>query len=80
MVCIVIWISLTAPCSTVYCKIVFATDVAIGAPQEDNLKGVIYIYNGREDGITPTFSQVCFFSGKQPIQKNLKFRLKRVFP
>uniref|UniRef100_U3IW31 Integrin subunit alpha 4 n=1 Tax=Anas platyrhynchos platyrhynchos TaxID=8840 RepID=U3IW31_ANAPP len=32
-------------------------DVAIGAPQEDNLKGVIYIYNGREDGITPTFSQ-----------------------
>uniref|UniRef100_A0A8B9P338 Integrin subunit alpha 4 n=1 Tax=Apteryx owenii TaxID=8824 RepID=A0A8B9P338_APTOW len=32
-------------------------DVAIGAPQEDNLKGVIYIYNGREDGITPSFSQ-----------------------
>nr|XP_047917427.1 integrin alpha-4 isoform X1 [Anser cygnoides] len=32
-------------------------DVAIGAPQEDNLKGVIYIYNGREDGITPTYSQ-----------------------
>ncbi|NXK38303.1 ITA4 protein, partial [Piprites chloris] len=32
-------------------------DVAIGAPQEDNLKGAIYIYNGREDGITPTFSQ-----------------------
>ncbi|KAM9548133.1 integrin alpha-4 [Guaruba guarouba] len=32
-------------------------DVAIGAPQEDDLKGVIYIYNGREDGITPSFSQ-----------------------
>ncbi|NXW93360.1 ITA4 protein, partial [Alopecoenas beccarii] len=32
-------------------------DVAIGAPQEDNLKGVIYIYNGRENGITPSFSQ-----------------------
>ncbi|NWI85279.1 ITA4 protein, partial [Pitta sordida] len=32
-------------------------DVAIGAPQEDNLKGAIYIYNGREDGITPLFSQ-----------------------
>ncbi|KAM6070691.1 integrin alpha-4 [Chlamydotis macqueenii] len=32
-------------------------DVAIGAPQEDNLKGVIYIYNGREDGIMPSFSQ-----------------------
>ncbi|KFQ16878.1 Integrin alpha-4, partial [Merops nubicus] len=32
-------------------------DVAIGAPQEDNLKGAIYIYNGRQDGITPSFSQ-----------------------
>ncbi|NXE07415.1 ITA4 protein, partial [Lophotis ruficrista] len=32
-------------------------DVAIGAPQEDDLKGVIYIYNGREDGIMPSFSQ-----------------------
>uniref|UniRef100_A0A8D2NHZ4 Integrin subunit alpha 4 n=1 Tax=Zonotrichia albicollis TaxID=44394 RepID=A0A8D2NHZ4_ZONAL len=32
-------------------------DVAIGAPHEDNLKGAIYIYNGRKDGITPTFSQ-----------------------
>ncbi|XP_035757337.1 integrin alpha-4 [Egretta garzetta] len=32
-------------------------DVAIGAPQEDNLKGAIYIYNGREDGIMPSFSQ-----------------------
>ncbi|NWV76406.1 ITA4 protein, partial [Dasyornis broadbenti] len=32
-------------------------DVAIGAPQEDNLKGAIYIYNGRADGITPSFSQ-----------------------
>ncbi|KAJ7408031.1 hypothetical protein WISP_122700 [Willisornis vidua] len=32
-------------------------DVAIGAPQEDNLIGAIYIYNGREDGITPSFSQ-----------------------
>ncbi|RMC18495.1 hypothetical protein DUI87_04384 [Hirundo rustica rustica] len=32
-------------------------DVAIGAPQEDNLRGAIYIYNGRKDGITPSFSQ-----------------------
>ncbi|XP_004601434.1 integrin alpha-4 [Sorex araneus] len=32
-------------------------DVAIGAPQEDDLRGAIYIYNGREDGIASTFSQ-----------------------
>ncbi|XP_004701526.1 integrin alpha-4 [Echinops telfairi] len=32
-------------------------DVAIGAPQEDGLRGAIYIYNGRVDGISPTFSQ-----------------------
>ncbi|XP_063789403.1 integrin alpha-4 isoform X2 [Pseudophryne corroboree] len=32
-------------------------DVAIGAPQEENLQGAIYIYNGREKGITPTFTQ-----------------------
>ncbi|KAI4544040.1 hypothetical protein MG293_004306 [Ovis ammon polii] len=32
-------------------------DVAIGAPQEDDLQGAIYIYNGRVDGISTTFSQ-----------------------
>ncbi|CAI5762276.1 integrin alpha-4 [Podarcis lilfordi] len=32
-------------------------DVAIGAPQENDLEGAIYIYNGRKDGISPTFSQ-----------------------
>uniref|UniRef100_A0A8C6WD99 Integrin alpha 4 n=1 Tax=Nannospalax galili TaxID=1026970 RepID=A0A8C6WD99_NANGA len=32
-------------------------DVAIGAPQEDDLRGAIYIYNGRIDGISSTFSQ-----------------------
>ncbi|KAM4626993.1 integrin alpha-4 [Discoglossus pictus] len=32
-------------------------DVAIGAPQENDLQGAIYIYNGREKGITSTYSQ-----------------------
>ncbi|KAG8432506.1 hypothetical protein GDO86_016957 [Hymenochirus boettgeri] len=32
-------------------------DVAIAAPQEGDLEGAIYIYNGREKGITPAFSQ-----------------------
>ncbi|XP_040213577.1 integrin alpha-4 [Rana temporaria] len=32
-------------------------DVAIGAPQEENLLGAIYIYNGREKGITRSFTQ-----------------------
>ncbi|XP_075685648.1 integrin alpha-4 [Rhinoderma darwinii] len=32
-------------------------DVAIGAPHEENMHGAIYIYNGREKGITPSFTQ-----------------------
>ncbi|KAM5267767.1 integrin alpha-4 isoform 2-T5 [Hipposideros larvatus] len=32
-------------------------DVAIGAPQEDDLRGAIYIYNGRAEGISSAFSQ-----------------------
>ncbi|KAK5600226.1 hypothetical protein CRENBAI_004912 [Crenichthys baileyi] len=32
-------------------------DVAIGAPQEEDLKGAVYIYNGRKEGISPTPSQ-----------------------
>lgn len=32
-------------------------DIAIGAPQEDDLRGAVYIYNGRVDGISSTYSQ-----------------------
>ncbi|XP_048835482.1 integrin alpha-4 [Brienomyrus brachyistius] len=32
-------------------------DVAIGAPQEDELRGAIYIYNGRKSGISEAYSQ-----------------------
>ncbi|KAG9349465.1 hypothetical protein JZ751_027910 [Albula glossodonta] len=37
---------------------VCVADVAIAAPQEEDLHGAIYIYNGRKRGIAQTFSQV----------------------
>lgn len=45
-----------------FCHLNSCTDVAIGAPQEDDLRGAIYIYNGRADGVSPTFSQVGCYS------------------
>ncbi|XP_052798087.1 integrin alpha-9-like isoform X2 [Mya arenaria] len=33
------------------------TDIAIGAPYEDDLHGAVYIYNGYKKGLWPTFSQ-----------------------
>ncbi|KAJ8253131.1 hypothetical protein GJAV_G00209470 [Gymnothorax javanicus] len=32
-------------------------DVAVAAPQEEDLQGAVYIYNGRKSGIARTFSQ-----------------------
>ncbi|KAM4608735.1 integrin alpha-4 [Polymixia lowei] len=32
-------------------------DVAVGAPHEEDLRGAIYIYNGRKEGISQTYSQ-----------------------
>ncbi|XP_043931197.1 integrin alpha-4 [Protopterus annectens] len=32
-------------------------DVAVGAPHEDDLQGAVYIYNGRKNGISHSFSQ-----------------------
>lgn len=35
------------------------TDVAIGAPKEDNYIGAVYIYHGDANGIVPRYSMVC---------------------
>uniref|UniRef100_A0A8C4QDQ6 Uncharacterized protein n=1 Tax=Eptatretus burgeri TaxID=7764 RepID=A0A8C4QDQ6_EPTBU len=35
-------------------------DVAIGAPQEDDFHGVVYIYQGDDGGIVPHYSQKIF--------------------
>lgn len=43
--------------STYFCKILFLlTDVAVGAPFEDN--GAVYVYHGSRDGINPAYKQV----------------------
>lgn len=34
------------------------SDVAVGAPHEDDLKGAVYIYNGKQHGMSATPSQV----------------------
>ncbi|KAG7276461.1 hypothetical protein CRUP_033899, partial [Coryphaenoides rupestris] len=33
-------------------------DVVVGAAQEEDLRGAIYIYNGRRDGIAQEYSQI----------------------
>ena len=33
-------------------------DVAVGAPQENDLQGAVYIYNGRKTGLGRDYSQV----------------------
>ncbi|XP_051878103.1 integrin alpha-4 isoform X2 [Pristis pectinata] len=47
------------------------SDVAIGAPQEEDQQGAIYIYNGRKEGISSTFSQKIL--GQQISNKLLAF-------
>lgn len=49
---------LTRFCNCANAIIPLFSDVAIGAPQEDDLRGAIYIYNGRRSGIARSFSQV----------------------
>lgn len=40
-----------------------SSDVVVGAPLEDNRRGVIYIYNGEEKTLNKKFSQVWKGSG-----------------
>lgn len=50
-------------------------DVAIGAPQEDDLRGAVYIYNGRADGISSSFSQVEYYCFQWSIDKKWFLKL-----
>uniref|UniRef100_A0AAY4C5S8 VWFA domain-containing protein n=1 Tax=Denticeps clupeoides TaxID=299321 RepID=A0AAY4C5S8_9TELE len=45
-------------------------DVAVGAPLEDNNQGSVYIFNGRRNGVNPTYSQRILGSS---VQSGLKF-------
>ncbi len=49
--------------------VLVCVDVAIGAPQEDDLKGAVYIYNGRREGISQTTSQVPWQQQQQQQQQ-----------
>lgn len=40
------------------CHVHCFTDVAIGAPKEDNYIGAVYIYHGDANGIVPQYSMV----------------------
>lgn len=39
------------------------SDVAIGAPMEDDFSGAVYIYHGDADGIVPQYSMVMVGEG-----------------
>lgn len=39
------------------------SDVAIGAPMEDDFSGAVYIYHGDADGIVPQYSMVMVGRG-----------------
>lgn len=43
------------------------SDVVVGAPLEDNQKGVIYIYNGQKRTLNKEFSQVWRVLLRSPV-------------
>ena len=46
-----------APCRSYFLFLFFCSDIAIGAPYEDDNKGVVYVYNGYPGGLWPKYSQ-----------------------